>query len=202
MPTQIRVGRRVIRVLMVDRIAVVGAPPVDDATFTEAALRAQHALVVDLAERIDPLLPVRFGTRMTPDQIRDTIRRSMDVLTKALKNVSGRRQMTLRLIGAPIADQSPPAGRSGAAYLQQRRVAYSIPSALDPVRAAVTRFVAEERGSPGRAGVRATLFHLVERDDVAGYRRAVERVAETMPHGSVTVTGPWPPFAFAPELAG
>jgi hypothetical protein len=70
------------------------------------------------------------------------------------------------------------------------------------VRTAVARFVAEERMAPGRAGVRATLFHLVARDAVPAYRQAVERATKTMSSGSVTLTGPWPPFAFAPELPG
>ena len=200
-PSAIRIGRRVVRVLIVGPIAVL-AVRAGDTTYTEAALREQHAIVLGLAERIDPLLPARFGTRMTAADLDTTIRRSSNVLRQALQNVKGRQQMTIRLIGAPTIEQPPVAGRSGAAYLQQRRAAHAIPSELDPMRAAVARFVAEERVSPGRAGVRATLFHLVGRDAVPAYREAVARATETMPSGSVTLTGPWPPFAFAPELAG
>ena len=186
---------------MVGPIAVL-AVRAGDTTYTEAALREQHAIVLGLAERIDPLLPARFGTRLTAADLDTTIRRSSSVLRQALQNVKGRQQMTIRLIGAPTIEQPPVAGRSGAAYLQQRRAAQSIPGELDPVRAAVAHFVAEERVAPGRAGVRATLFHLVERDAVTTYREAVLRATETMPSGSVTLTGPWPPFAFAPELPG
>jgi hypothetical protein len=48
--------------------------------------------------------------------------------------------------------------------------------------------------------VRITLFHLVERDCIGGYEEAVEHTSKTVPPGCVTVSGPWPPFAFAPEL--
>jgi hypothetical protein len=108
--------------------------------------------------------------------------------------------MTLRLVGAPVLTQTSVPERSGAAYLQRRRAVYAIPGELDPVREAVSRFVAEERVAPGRAGVRITLFHLVERDRIARYKEAVEHSITAAPPGSVTVTGPWPPFAFAPEL--
>jgi hypothetical protein len=189
-------------VLEAGPIAVLGAATVVEATFTEAALRAQHALVVDLAQKVDPLIPVRFATRMTPDRIRAAVLRSKDALVEALHAVKGRQQMTLRLIGAPVIDPSLIAGRSGSSYLQQRRAAYSIPSELDPVLAAVMPFVTDQRGAPGRGGVRATVFHLVKRADVAKYKLAAARAAEIMPPGSVTVTGPWPPFAFAPELNG
>jgi hypothetical protein len=201
-PPTIRVGRHRIRALKVGPVAVLGATPAADATFTEAALREQHAIVLGLAEAIDPLLPVRFGTRMSADHLQSTILRSLAVLTNALENVRGRRQMTLRLIGVPMVDEPPAAGGSGSTYLQQRRAAYAVPSELEPVRAAVTRFVVEERLSPGRAGVRSTVFHLVDRGAVDSYREAVQRAAEAMPAGSVTISGPWPPFAFAPELPG
>ena len=201
-PPTIRIGRHRIRALKVGPLAVLGVTPAGDATFTEAALREQHAIVLGLAESIDPLLPVRFGTRISADHLQSTVLQSLPVLTNALENVRGRRQMTLRLIGVPLVDQPPAASGSGATYLQQRRAAYSVPSELEPVLAAVTRFVVEERLSPGRAGVRSTVFHLVERAAVASYREAVQRAMKGMPAGSVTISGPWPPFAFAPELPG
>jgi hypothetical protein len=187
-------------VLSIGPIGVLGVTRGGDTTYTEAALRAQHEVVLALAEKIDPLLPVRFATRMTHHDLQNAIRRSATVLAAALDNVKGRRQMTLRLIGVPQSSAISTVQLSGAAYLQQRRAAYSIPAELDVVRAAVSQFVAEERMAPGRAGVRITLFHLVEGDRTASYQRAVERSSRAMPPGSVTITGPWPPFAFAPEL--
>ena len=51
-PSAIRIGRRVVRVLMVGPIAVL-AVRAGDTTYTEAALREQHAIVLGLAERIE-----------------------------------------------------------------------------------------------------------------------------------------------------
>jgi hypothetical protein len=199
LPSAIEICDRTVRGLGIGPIGVLGVTPAEATTYTEAALRDQHDVVLALAAKFDPLLPVRFGSRMTRFDLQNTIRRSADILSTALDNVRGRRQMTLRLMGPPSTATSA-AQRSGAAYLQQRRAAYSIPSELDPVRAAVRRFVAEERIAPGRAGVRITLFHLVEENCVGRYEEAIERTSKALPPGSVTVTGPWPPFAFAPEL--
>ena len=200
LPSKIKIGARTIRVLSVGPIDVLGVTPAGETTYSEAALRDQHEVVLTLAEKFDPLLPVRFGTRMASDRLHDTILRSADVLVTALDNVRGRRQMTLRLIGAPRASVISADQASGAAYLQQRRAVYSIPGELDPVRDAVSRFIAEERVAPGRGGVRITLFHLIERARIVEYEQAVERSSKGMPAGSVTLSGPWPPFAFAPEL--
>lgn len=195
----INVGGRAVRVIRVGPIGVLGVVSVGDTTYSEAALRDQHEIVLALSEKVDPLLPVRFGTRMTSAVLRDTIQRSTEALSAALDNVRGRRQMTLRLIGSPTASDTF-AVRSGAEYLQQRRAAYSIPGELDPLRSAVRQLVAEERVAPGRAGVRITLFHLVETEAIAEYQQAVEHSSRDMTPGSVTLSGPWPPFAFAPEL--
>ena len=202
LPSIVPVSGRRVHVLAVGGISALGAMASADDTFSEAALREQHDIVLGLAERIDPLLPVRFGTRISHDQIEATLLRSRDVVMRALENVRGRQQMTLRLIGVPAVEPRPAPARSGADYLQQRRAASSAPRELEAVLAAVKRFVVQERMSPGRGGVRATLFHLVDRNSVASYLEAVEQAAITMPADSVSVTGPWPPFAFAPELPG
>ena len=199
LPSSINVGGRTVRILSIGPIGVLGVLSVGDTTYSETALRDQHEIVLALSKKVDPLLPVRFGTRMTSDALRDTIRRSADTLSAALDHVRGRRQMTLRLIESPSASETFGV-RSGAEYLQQRRAAYSIPGELDPVRSAVSQLVAEERVAPGRGGVRITLFHLVESAAIAEYQQAVEHGSRGMMPGSVTLSGPWPPFAFAPEL--
>jgi hypothetical protein len=43
----------------------------------------------------------------------------------------------------------------------------------------------------------ASAYHLVPRERVEEYRAALAAVAET-PALRVTVSGPWPPYAFAP----
>jgi hypothetical protein len=208
LPARIRIDGSALRVFRIGPIAVIAGPPRAESVSTsgaasmEHALREHHAIVVALAERVDPLLPARFGSRMTAARLGAAIRPSIDVLVSALDHVRGRRQMTVRLIG-PAADEPPAASTTGTAYLAQRRAAaHAIPSEAAPLWAAVDGLVIDQRVQPGRGGIRATVFHLVARSDVAAYRSAIERAAPAIAPWSATTSGPWPPFAFAPELLG
>src|SRR5688572_28558530 len=72
-PQRLRARGRSVRVMVVGPIGViVGAPRAAD-TPTETALREQHAIVLSLAEQIDPILPARFGSRMTADRLEAAI---------------------------------------------------------------------------------------------------------------------------------
>lgn len=203
MPRRMRVEGRALRVFVVGSIAVIAARP-RDSWSTEEALRGQHAVVVALADRVDPLLPARFGSRMNAARIEAAVRQGSGALTRALEHVRGRQQMTVRLIGPPVAvAPSRPAPTTGTAYLAQRRAqAHDVPSEAVPLRAVVAPFVIEERVMPGRGAVRATLFHLVAREDVGRYQRAAEEIGASITAAPLraAVTGPWPPFAFTPEL--
>lgn len=199
LPRRMRVSAVSLRVFAVGPIAVIAAAPRRPERSTEESLREQHAIVLSLAARFDPLLPARFGSRMTADRIEAAIRPAVRVLTQALAHVRGRQQMTVRLIGPP-AVRPPAVAGTGTAYLAQRREAAQAPAESLPLRTAVKPFVIEERVQAGRGGVRATLFHLVERQDITRYREAAEAVAPAMGAWTASVSGPWPPFAFAPEL--
>lgn len=204
LPSRIRVAGRSLRVFTVGPIAVIAGAPHGETSSTEEALRAQHALVVALAERVDPLLPARFGSRTTGSGLDALVRPSVSALLEALDHVRGRRQMTVRLIGPVAAEQPRTATTTGTAYLMERRAAaHAVPAEAAPLRRAVDRFVIDERMHPGRGDIRATLFHLVARGDVVSYRAAAEdRDTEAaMKPWRAAITGPWPPFAFAPELA-
>jgi hypothetical protein len=203
LPRRIRVAGRALRVFMMGSIAVIAARPRESRP-VEEALREQHAVVVALADRIDPLLPARFGSRMNAARLEAAVRQAAGSLSRALEHVRGRRQMTVRVIGPSSAPAAQPAApTTGTAYLAQRLAqAQSVPAEAAPLRDAVAPFVIEERVMPGRGSVRATLFHLVAREDVDRYRSAAERIRAPTAASLVrtVVTGPWPPFAFAPEL--
>lgn len=199
LPQRVRVGRASLRVIFVGPVAAIAGPP-RHAQTVEDALREQHTIVLALAERFDPLLPARFGSRMTRARLEAAIRASAEVVTTALTHVRGRRQMTVRLIGpeAPERAQKPPV--TGTSYLAARRAAHAVPAEAAPLRQAVASLVVDERVQPGRGGIRSTLFHLVSREDVERYEQAVEASAARLAPWRAVVTGPWPPFAFAPEL--
>lgn len=197
LPARVRLDGRSIRIFRVGPIGVLAGKP-DDRPIEEA-LRVQHAIVVALAGRFDPILPVRFGARMSAARIDQVIRPSAQLLAKALTHVSGRRQMTMRLIGPP--DTVVPRATGGTEYLAQRLVARAFPREASPLRDALSGLVVDERVQPGRGSIRLTVFHLVDRDDVESYARTAEDASRAIAPWRISLSGPWPPFAFAPELS-
>jgi hypothetical protein len=72
-----------------------------------------------------------------------------------------------------------------------------------PVAAALTEtvrgFLRDERVEVDGQQGRTALFHLIDRGDARRYRASIRRVL--VPEGqSLTITGPYAPYAFAPEL--
>jgi hypothetical protein len=183
------------------------APP----TVSEEELRSQHDVVNALFDRLDDLLPVRFGAWLDKQELTNTVGRQKAAIVDALQLVRGQVQMTIRFLSPrPEARQdrrsSEPAA-SGTEYLQARRVAERwMPEEAAALRSAVRDLVVAERVSvgseggakslaPARLGSVPSLYHLISRDRVSRYR------ATTQPFecATVIVSGPWPPFAFAPD---
>ncbi|HEX9698322.1 MAG TPA: GvpL/GvpF family gas vesicle protein [Acidobacteriota bacterium] len=152
-------------------------------------------------------------------------------LAAALERVAGCVQMTLRLFGEPAAGGEPAAeGESNAAaerassrmedpavaddaagpgtrYLAARRAArersQSIPELAD-LRRALRPLVRDERlRRHDVAPLLASAHDLVGRDDIARYREVCEthRPALAAKGRRLTLSGPWPPYAFAPGVA-
>jgi hypothetical protein len=179
----------------------------DRPPLSEAALRTQHDIVVQIARRIDAVLPARFGSVVDGDELTRLVTRRRDAIRHALDLVRGRDQMTVRLFTAagPASDPGSPSVRaasvSGTAYLQERRMAASpiLPPATAAIAAAVRGLVAAERAEPGEGRIGATVYHLVERDAIGAYRRALEALQMRLVSETITVSGPWPAFAFVPD---
>jgi hypothetical protein len=88
---------------------------------------------------------------------------------------------------------------SGAEYLRRAaRAAKPLPPpAWRSLRGKLAPFVAAERYQPATATAPESLYHLVGRDAVARYTTL--GTALTHAQTALTMTGPWPPFAFAGE---
>ena len=73
--------------------------------------------------------------------------------------------------------------------------------ALAVLRRALGKLCIEERIEAGSGGLLATAYHLIERGQESLYLSALEeaRQAEGL---RVSASGPWAPYAFAPELEG
>ena len=178
----------------------VRAPPV-----SEPALRRQHEVIAALGARVDAVLPARFGTFLAAPELEAIVGRRRDVIKEALQLVQGRRQMTIRLLGSELAaEDGQPRGaageQSGTAYIEARRQRSARPQTLAAVADAVREMVVAERFEAGRGRTIAMLYHLIQADGVEAYRDLLAPLQARREQGTLTVTGPWAPFAFAPDL--
>lgn len=170
---------------------------------SERSLRRQHAIVVRIARAADAVLPVRFGTLVTDAELEATLAARARVLRRALRGLRGRVQMTVRFFGVPLVRPARAVPASGREYLLARAEASRpvVPPCAAAVRAAVRSMADAEKIDPGRGGVQVSLHHLIRRERAARY---VERVggvlAACAPAAKAVVSGPWPPFAFTPDL--
>lgn len=170
------------------------APP----ALTDDELRAQHALVMAIAGQVRAILPARFGSLLQKRELTSLIGRHETQIRAALDEVRDRVQMTVRVVGTPMkrpAVKRPPA--TGREYLERARRAATpqVPPRARKVLSAVQPFVVRERREPGSGRLLATVYHLVDAAQVGKYTEAAGRRGS-----SILVTGPWPPFAFSPQL--
>jgi hypothetical protein len=185
------------------------------------ALRGHDAVVRRLAQLADPLLPARFGTLVATDaDLCERLTRPGDRLRDALARVTGREQMILRVYVSPERSAAPAAPEAaaepadeasgdlgpGARYLAERARAQRAScevGELAPIRPVLDRFVSAERVERHHASpLVASVYHLLARGTAAAYTAAVEEAARAVPGIRVTVSGPWAPYAFAPEALG
>jgi hypothetical protein len=196
LPARLRTHRRLHEVVL-DGVRAVcqrrtRVPPVSD-----EVLLAQHEIVLDVARHVSAILPARFGTLLSKDALLSLLRAHRDELCRALDDVRDRVQMTTRILGF-AAERPQSAARSGREYLEERRRISrpDLPPHVDAFLAAVRPLAVDERREPGAAGLLATIYHLVNRQDVSSFERHARAVAAD----DIMVTGPWPPFAFVPQL--
>lgn len=205
LPRSIRAAGRRIELVAVGpmwaAIEELERPP----ELSEDSLRSQHDVAVALARRFDAILPARFGAALDILALERFVEARRRRIQRAFDAVRGRAQMTVRLFGpeapAPGSARRP---RTGTLYLQSRRQAARVPLPASGVaiRRAVRHLVERERVDGGRGRVRATLHHLIERSRAAEYKSLVRRAIEKQPfEDEVVISGPWPPFAFAPVLS-
>ncbi len=188
--------------------AVVGAMRVAPEV-SKASLSA-HDRVVRALSSSGPLLPARFGQVDDADALRAALVARERAFAAALALVEGCVQMTVRLKLTPPADEASVSGdattrdpvrkRSGRAYLEAQRARRSPPQLERLLRALSPWTRAERSQLSGEPRELASLYHLVPLADVEAWRRALtESRAES--GARLQVTGPWPPYAFVPELA-
>ena len=190
-------GGRQLHVESIDAVHAICEMRAASPEPSEAELRAQHALVLEIASRSRAILPLRFGSLVTKLELRAAIRSQRQEIQAGFDLVRDRMQMTIRVTGRRRASAAIPGPVNGREYLARRRQQVSPP--LPPAALAFLKrlapLVAAERREPGAGALLATVYHLVDVLDMPRYSALARKAPR-----SIVVTGPWPPFAFTPSL--
>lgn len=173
------------------------------------SLQRHQDVVARVGSRVPAILPVRFGTLLDDEALDEALDERGEEIAQAFAAVRDRVQFTWRherrgakgeRPRAASEVRAPVAELSGAAYLRRAVQAAkpAPPAAWRTLRAKLGPLFADERYQPATAALRETLYHLVPRDAVVRYSTMAEALRHDNP--MLTMTGPWPPFAFAPEV--
>lgn len=192
------------------------------------ALERFDGVMRRLHENRAALLPARFGSCFTgTDELLFVLRSRGHSLRRAVAQVRGRAQMTVRVVRAAEAapERSPPAGADRGSGRRDARsaapAAAGIPHSDAPLRGAGSRYLraraasdARAREVPGFEVVREAVRRWVRAERVEAHAR-VASVYHLVPRSSseayraaaeraalgaglrIMITGPWPAYAFA-----
>lgn len=164
------------------------------------ALKVHDRRVRAVHEAAPALLPVRYVEVHDDDAaLVAALRPRLPALAASLQRVRGKEQMTLRVAGAAAApsDVVVDAARPGTAFLARKQAqqrAAAVP-ALDPLRAALSSIVVEERVEAAAPPLLASVFHLIPRGRADAYLDVVRAHVDTVAV-RVKVSGPFPCWAF------
>jgi Gas vesicle synthesis protein GvpL/GvpF len=194
-------GRRLHKLPIGDVAAVIERRQPPD--FTTDAVRHQHAIITRLTARLPVVLPARFGSLTDELSLRMLVSRHRPEILSAFEQARGCAQMTIRIFGTNEArpDETRLGDRTGTEFLERARERSKyVPPEAGIVRAEMAMYVKAERIAGGERKGLVTVFHLVPLERLDSYRRRASGLQPRLPRHVVTVTGPWPVFAFAPEL--
>jgi len=189
-----------------DVMAVIG--PMETApALSPEALAGHDAVVRQLAEEVEAILPARFGEAVRDEsELTAHLAPRSRELAEALEQVRGCVQMTLRVFGAPErrTEEEPLEGGPGTRYLAARRQEYERASSLpeiEPLREILRPLIRAERSERRETGpLLGSVYHLVKKEDLPAYLAAVRKVEGQVGGRKLTYSGPWPPYAFAPRF--
>jgi len=179
------------------------------------SLQKHQGVVARLAERVPAILPVRFGTLLDTEALEEALEDRDEEIAEAFDAVRGRVQFTWRrkalkasrettgskkAAGTQAMKDAPGAAETGTEYLLRaaRAASPAPPAAFRSLRSKLAPLVAVERYQPATPQLPASLYHLVEKSSAERYQVLAEAIAHA--NQRLAITGPFPPFAFVPEL--
>lgn len=169
------------------------------------SLKRHQAVLTRIAPRVPAMIPVRFGTLLDDDAMDDALGERGPEIAEAFDAVRGRVQFTWRRQAARArraltARSAAGSALSGREYLRRAAQAANPkpPAAWRAVRVQVGASIVAERYQPASERGPESLYHLVARSAARRYRSLAAALSEADPR--LRVTGPWPPFAFVPDM--
>ncbi len=174
------------------------------------SLKRHHDVVARLASDVPALIPVRFGTLLDEAAIAEALDEREGDIAEAFDAVRNRVQFTWRRGGPkgrlPHQSAGPENGakaggpNSGRDYLQRAAKAAkpAPPAAWRSLRTKLKPLIAGERYQAASLSLPEAVYHLVARDTVVRYSTMAAGLCHA--DAALKLTGPWPPFAFAPEM--
>ncbi|HUB10142.1 MAG TPA: GvpL/GvpF family gas vesicle protein [Myxococcales bacterium] len=180
----------------VGRFFAACGPTADAPAVTATALRGHDAAIRSLAGSCQSVLPVRFGQLVEGERaLREAVQPLASEIEGALARVAGCEQMTVRLFGEEASSAPAASGTEHLLRLRERTARRA--AALAPLRQTVAHLCVDERVEAGTGRLLLTVSHLVRRGRSRDYRAALEAA---VPPAGITVSGPWAPYAFGPEV--
>jgi hypothetical protein len=175
------------------------------------SLERHQDVLTRLVSRVPAIIPVRFGTLLDEDEIDERLGEREAEIAEAFAAVRDRVQFTWRRRGRAAKSQERGTGTngrgangetsgSGTEYLRRAASAAkpAIPAAWRAVRAGLAALIAAERYQSASGPVPESLYHLVARDAAALYQERASALRDADP--KLRTTGPWPAFAFVPDM--
>jgi hypothetical protein len=167
---------------------------------TSTTIRGHDRVVRRIARTASAVLPFRFGSVVADRAaLRSLLDPLEEAIARALAEVDGCVQMTMRVYGERArAPRAPSLGKGpGARWLAARLAASRAPE-IDPIVSETAPFVRRLRVERhDRGPLIASVYVLVPRAAVRGFRAALARGARELSRVRVETTGPWPAYAFA-----
>jgi hypothetical protein len=182
---------------LVERRADV--PPVAFGT-----LKKHQDVVSRVAKQVPAILPVRFGTLLESADLEEAVEERDEEIAGAFDLVRDRVQFTWRTskprreARGASRDARQPA--SGAEYLRRaaRAANPAAPAAFRALQPTLAPLAVRQRYQPGTPALPEAVYHLVDKSDARRYAAEAAALKDTSP--MLTVTGPFPPYAFAPQI--
>ena len=199
-----------VRLLKIDEFGVLVSDGEPDAFPLTRDSAIVHDTVVRSIFAQTTLLPFRFGSVVSEQQLRHYVATYKPALKKNLAHVRDCVQMDLKIIwqySTPDAGPLPEEDRGpGTVFLEKKRRELLGDERQVAKKTELSNLLHKVLGDlirdeqielrPSKTAVLAAVFHLIERTHTSRYQEKVQEIRNNRPELSIRLSGPWPPYSF------